>query len=326
MRECLFVLSIDTEEEWDWNGPFPTTEVSVNNVQEIPQFQLGLAKLGVKPTYFLDYAVIENKESRECLQRIQENNPDVEFAAHLHPWVTPPKTKIQHEADSHIVNLPLDMVQQQINTLTTAIADNFGTQPKAFRSGRWGINNEILSHLIASGYSVDSSIYPYYKNQWFSCENDSSLPHWISPNQNTPAQKIYELPVTAGFNRTDFKATNELHKTLEKAPWRFFRPIGLLWKLNLVKKIYLSPELSTTNDMIQLCQSALDNDYPVIHMYLHSSSLLPGVSSYVKNKADKTELLDKIQNIVAYLNTQCHLKMCTVTEAATLLMQQTENN
>ena len=326
MRECLFVLSIDTEEEWDWNGPFPTNEVSVNNVQEIPQFQSGLAKLGVKPTYFLDYAVIENIDARECLQRIHQQHPNIEFAAHLHPWVTPPKTQIEKEADSHIVNLPIEMVAQQLDTLTSAIVEHFGAAPTAFRSGRWGINNPILSQLIKNGYTVDSSIYPYYKNQWFSCENDSSLPHWLTPDPQNQERKIYELPVTAGFNRRDFKTANELHQTLEKAPWRFFRPIGLLWKLNLVKKIYLSPELSTTNDMIQLCQSALENDYPVIHMYLHSSSLLPGVSSYVKSKADKTELLEKIQNIVSYLSTQCHLRMCTVTEAATLLSKKMEDN
>ncbi len=322
MRECLFVLSIDTEEEWDWTGPFPEEEVSVNNVHEIAAFQKGLIECGAIPTYFLDYAVIEEPKARKSLQDIQKAYPDVEFAAHLHPWVTPPKTLITQEADSHIVNLPIEEVAEQIDTLSDAIEQHFDRRPTAFRSGRWGINDPILTHLIARGYKVDSSIYPYYKNKWFSCEDDTSEPKWLTPDSNQMERKIFELPVTAGFSTKNYKTSNRLHKQLENAPWRYLHPIGLLWKMNLMKKIYLSPELSTTEEMIQLCKSALANNYPVIHMYFHSSSLLPGVSTYVKSKNDKSALLERIKNTIAYLETQCSLKMCTVSEAAELLSQE----
>lgn len=319
MRKCIFILSVDTEEEWDWKGPFPTQDVSVDNVQQIPNFHRELANLGVRPTYFLDYAVLENSESRECLQALAKQNQDFEFGAHLHPWVTPPKTEIVTEADSHIVNLPIAIVDQQIDHLTQAIESHFSIKPKAFRSGRWGINDEILKSLLAHGYQVDSSVYPYYKNGWFDCSENSSQPHWIKPEDSN--KDIFELPITAGFNVKNFKKANSAHQLLENSALRFLRPIGLLWKLNLFKKIYLSPELSEAKDMIQLCKRTLENDLPVIHMYLHSSSLLPRATGYVKNRKAKAELTYKISQTVNYLKQHYDVQMCTISEAAKLISQ-----
>ncbi|PTB98586.1 WalW protein, partial [Marinobacter sp. Z-F4-2] len=39
MRKVYFVLSVDTEEEWDWDGPFPNKVISVENVDHLPVFQ-----------------------------------------------------------------------------------------------------------------------------------------------------------------------------------------------------------------------------------------------------------------------------------------------
>jgi hypothetical protein len=34
--ELVFILTIDTEEEWYWNGPFPEQDLSVKNLESIP--------------------------------------------------------------------------------------------------------------------------------------------------------------------------------------------------------------------------------------------------------------------------------------------------
>lgn len=319
MRKCLFVFSIDTEEEWDWEGPFPGREVSVKNIQQLPQFQNMLNQLGIQATYFLDYAVIDDQNAKQTLQHLKANHPDIEYGAHLHPWVTPPKTSTESEADSHIVNLPIATVTEQISTLTTAITEAFEIQPTSFRSGRWGINNNILNALIDQGYTVDSSVYPYYKNRWFSCQHNSSQPFWQYPDPSSSERAIFELPVTVGFSRNNFERYNRLHETLEQAPWRYFHPIGALWKSNLLRKTYLSPELSTSEDMITLCDKALENDFPVIHMYMHSSSLLPGISQYVKDIGDKDTLFRRIKRVVNHLHQRCDLQMCTITDAANQL-------
>lgn len=37
--KILFVMTIDTEEEWDWGKGFPVEKHSVQNTRNIPKFQ-----------------------------------------------------------------------------------------------------------------------------------------------------------------------------------------------------------------------------------------------------------------------------------------------
>lgn len=314
MDKVYFVLSVDTEEEWDWTGPFPEKTISVDNVQFIPEFHQRMAELGVTPNYFLDYAVLEKPQARETLGRLLAEFSHVECGAHLHPWVTPPVTPVDSEADSHIVNLPIDIVAEQLHNLTQAITELTHRSPTAFRSGRWGINDAILTELINAGYQVDSSVYPYYQNDWFSCVENSSEPFEIWPAG--AGRPIIELPVTAGFNRKAFAASNRLHQRLERLPWSRLHSIGLLWATGILRKIYLSPELSSSQDMVRLCEQALANEYPVIHMYLHSSSLLPGSTEYVRTEKDKERLFQRIETVVHYLRQHRDVEVLGITEAA----------
>jgi len=320
MRKVYFVLSVDTEEEWDWDGPFPNKVISVENVDHLPVFQGQLNELGLKTSYFLDYAVMENPHARDLLADLYKSNPGIEYGAHLHPWVTPPIVPVESEADSHIVNLPIDIVSEQLRSLTSTITELTGRQPTSFRSGRWGINDDILRALAEQGYLVDSSIYPFYENDWFSCADYDSWPLAMSYLRTNP--ELIELPVTAGFNHRPFTKAQRLHKTLEQPAWARFHVIGVLWALMLHRKIYLSPELSTSRDMIALCKEMLQAECPVIHMYLHSSSLLPGSTRYVQSERDKNRLMKRIESVVGYLRSQCEVEPVAITEAALRLREE----
>lgn len=247
-------------------------------------------------------------------------NPGIEYGAHLHPWVTPPIVPVESEADSHIVNLPIDIVSEQLRALTKVITELTGRQPTAFRSGRWGINDDILRALADQGYLVDSSIYPFYENDWFSCADYDSWPLTMSYLKTSP--ELIELPVTAGFNHRPFSQAQRLHKTLERPAWSRFHVIGALWALMLHRKIYLSPELSTASDMIALCKQMLQMECPVIHMYLHSSSLLPGSTRYVQSEKDKNRLIRRIESVVSFLRSECNVEPVPITEAALRLREE----
>ncbi|WP_349343060.1 WalW protein [Marinobacter sp. MMG032] len=320
MRKVYFVLSVDTEEEWDWDGPFPNKVISVENVDHLPAFQGQLNDLGLKTSYFLDYAVMENPRARDMLADLYQANPGIEYGSHLHPWVTPPIVPVESEADSHIVNLPIDIVSEQLKSLTSTITELTGRQPTSFRSGRWGINDDILRALAEQGYLVDSSIYPFYENDWFSCAEYDSWPLAMSYLRTNP--ELIELPVTAGFNHRPFTKAQRLHKTLEQPAWARFHVIGVLWALMLHRKIYLSPELSTSRDMIALCKEMLQAECPVIHMYLHSSSLLPGSTRYVQSERDKNRLMKRIESVVGFLRSQCEVEPVAITEAALRLKEE----
>ncbi len=53
-QDVLFVLTIDTEEEWQWDEEFPQHNCSVGNVEKLPAFQTFCESLGIRPTYFVD--------------------------------------------------------------------------------------------------------------------------------------------------------------------------------------------------------------------------------------------------------------------------------
>ena len=317
MRQIFFLLSVDTEEEWDWEGPFPEKTISVENIGAIPHFQDFLNELGVKPSYFIDYAVVGDPASRRILQDVFRDNPHVEVCAHLHPWVNPPVVPVTTEAMSHIVNLPIEIVEQQLICLTETLETHFGRRPTSFRSGRWGVNGAILRALSKLGYRVDSSVCPYYETEHFSCAHNSAAVYWpdyVSTDRPGVQRDILEVPVGAGFNRRNFRWFSRVHRQLQKKPWSYLHPIGILWQTRLLRKLYLSPELSSEVDLLALAKNMVADGFCTMHMYLHSSSLLPGASSYVTDDAQKQLLLQKIRSVVRFLETQGDVSFFTVGE------------
>ena len=204
--DVIFILSVDTEEEWDWSGNFPQNNFSVTNVKKIPSLQNFCEKNGIRPTYFTDYAIAENPEAVEILESIIENNR-CEIGAHLHPWCNPPYFGITGERESHVVNLPISQVEEKLDKLIELLNKKFGVTPNAFRTGRWGINGEVLQLLEKKGFEIDSSMYPFFKNEFFNCEKTGLIPYWpdYKNPMNTGSQRdIQEIPVTVGFNHKNF--------------------------------------------------------------------------------------------------------------------------
>ena len=322
-KSVLFILSVDTEEEWDWTGPFPSENFSVDNVNEIPAFQTFCQELGIKPTYFVDYAVANNKHSANILKELNSNY--CEIGAHLHPWANPPFYHEANDESSHIINLPIDNVEQKLNLLISKISDEFNVEVKSFRSGRWGINGEILQLLHHKGIDIDSSIYPLYKTKYFSCEKAPNKPYWPdfeNPNFKGKQRDILEIPVTVSFNRSKNQLNQELHKLFEYKPFSWLRVNGILWHTKLLRKLYLCPELCTGNDMKMLIDTQLSKGQDVFHMYLHSSSLLENVTGLSCSENTREYLCQQIKIAVEYLAKKSNITFCTISEARNILTQR----
>ncbi len=314
--KVLFVLSVDTEEEWDWRTPFPQENICVNNTLALPEFQQFCMKLGIRPTYFIDYAVAKNEISVDAIKKVIESNM-CEVGAHLHPWCTPPLTVANGEFESHVVNLPIKLVEEKLVTLLEQLKQSFGKPINSFRTGRWGINAEVLQLLTKYGITIDSSVYPYYQNDFFSCEGAPTKPYW--PNLSNPLleggqSKIFELPVSAGFNNKFFELSNKIHQCIVKKPFSLLHISGVLWHLNLLKKLYLSPELTSLDNMISLMKAQLKRNSSVIHMNLHSSSLIH--LPYSNHPYSKENIYKNLTGAVKYLNQNAEVTFCTITEAA----------
>jgi hypothetical protein len=325
-QKLLFVLSMDTEEEWDWDGPFPDQHAAVSNINELPAFHAFCQELGIRPTYFTDYAVVSNRASIDILKAIVDQQ-DSEIGAHLHPWVNPPFFGVTGERESHVVNLPIEQVKAKLEALIKTFKTELDVEPAAFRSGRWGINGECLQLLLENGITIDSSVYPFFKNSYFNCETAPVLPYWPDfddTNRASTQRDIVEIPVTAGFNRPSFYRLNRLHNLVINPPFSWLRINAMLWHSNLLRKIYLSPELHSSADMISLVKACLKTGHNLFHMNLHSSSLIEGVTGLTQVANARESICRRIAEVVTFLEESHEIEFCTISEASRKLGVGTE--
>ena len=325
----LFVLSIDTEEEWDWSGPFPQQEFSVDNVCHLPEFQRLCDDLGIKPTYFVDYAVADNDQAAAIL-RAPLQADKCEIGAHLHPWCNPPYFGYIGEKESHVVNLPIEQVEQKLDKLVTRLQQQFGQLPRSFRTGRWGINDKVLQLLVKYNFTLDSSIYPFFQNEFFSCQGAPLRPYWPSLDnplqEDKQQQQIFELPVTAGFNHRNFALCEKLYRAMEHPLLDWSHMIGVAWRTKLLRKSYLSPELYDVPTMLGLSKTALANQTPVLHMFMHSSSLIDNKNSLVGNNDAYQYITEALKSYIQQIQKVVNLEFCTISQAKEKLLLGPNSN
>ena len=321
-KDVLFVLTVDTEEEWDWDGEFPNQHCQVSNIQKLPEFHRHCQQLGIRPTYLTDYAVAANPESAQVICDILSHN-DSELGAHLHPWSNPPYYGATGEFESHVVNLPFEQVEAKFKVLLDKLVEEFDRYPKSFRTGRWGVDDKVLSLLMSYGIETDSSVYPFYQNEFFSCQSspvDSYWPDLNNPLKTGAQRDLLEVPVSVGFNFINFSLGEKLYRVFSESFLRHFRPIGLLWQLKLMRKLYLSPELCSADEMKGLVNILLKKEQPILHMYLHSSSLIDGVTGLLNTPDALSEICTRVSAVIEHLRQQeVNIKFCTLSEAKDIL-------
>lgn len=327
MNKTLFVLTVDTEEEWDWFGELPRSPFSTENIKQIPEFQGICNSMGLSPTYLLDYAVIDNPINVDIFRHyLDEGLCDI--GAHLHPWCTPPVIEEINAANSHAINLPLELFESKMRNLTDRLECELGRHPFSFRAGRWGMNGQQLKVLASLGYRVDTSVKPFFTDTYFSYSEAITRPYWPSFDQfltNDPSQNsILEIPASGGFTHPAFELQEKIYKFLSRSPQNRLRGIGILWKLNLMRKVSISPEGQEISNICRCIDACIKRKDPVINMYLHSSDLLPGCGTpYVKNNDDKSQFLDCLRKTIEYVKVRHDVVFTTLREVPELLKRET---
>jgi hypothetical protein len=52
-----FIVTVDTEEEFDWSGPFSRDSIGTSHVAAMARFQALCDENGVRPAYLVDYPI-----------------------------------------------------------------------------------------------------------------------------------------------------------------------------------------------------------------------------------------------------------------------------
>lgn len=299
-----FILTVDTEEEFDWTKPIRREGHGLDHLPRLAKFQQFCEHEGVRPIYLVDYPVATSALAADILREpVAQGRAEV--GVQLHPWVNPPFDEEVSEYNSFAGNLPPQLERSKFTRLREAIEANFGAIPQIYRAGRYGTGRATADMLRDGGIAMDSSVrskFDYSAHGGVNYRHHPLVPYWLDPEHT-----VLELPLTTVF----WGLLRQLGDTLYPLMWRVPPMRGALARLGLLERIPLTPEGVSVEEAIRGIDVALDEGLPLLNFSFHSPSLRPGHTPYVRDEQDLDRLYDWWRRIFAYLETR-GVKPCTV--------------
>lgn len=289
-----FILTVDTEEEFDWTRPINRSGHTVHTVTRLAKFQEFCEGQGVVPIYLVDYPIATSPTAADIL-RTPLAEGRAEIGVQLHPWVSPPHDEQVNEHNSFAGNLPPELERAKFKQLRDTIEQNFGAIPRIYRAGRYGVGPNTAEILSDNGIAIDSSVRARFDYSAFGGPNFRDfpvLPYWINRSRG-----LLELPLTTVY----WGPLRQLGPWLYPMMWRVPRLRGALARFGLMERIPLTPEGVTSEEALRGIDIALDAGLPVLVFSFHSPSLAPGYTPYVRNEDDLDRLYDWWRVAFAYL-------------------------
>jgi hypothetical protein len=314
------IVSIDTEEEGLWGNVYQSHGNTVENIRGVERFQTHCDRFGVRPTYLIDAAVVDDDYSAGLFREIQQDGR-CEVGTHLHPWCNPPFEEEVSRGNSYLCNLPETLQREKMVWLTDRIEQRIGRRPTSFRAGRYGMDMTGVRILSELGYVVDSSVIPFTDYSHQRGPDFQQAPHQpymldgddiCCPNERGC---LLEIPVSVGFNRVNFAWAHAARQLAMRPLSRKLRAVGILDRLGLVRRIKFSPEQSSATLLNTLADVYLAQGAVCMVMMFHSTSLVPGFSPYVPNE----DRLERFYDDLAACFEHCQsrgMQAATLTETA----------
>jgi hypothetical protein len=317
----LYTVTVDTEEEWDWDGEYPTENPAVTNIAYLPELQEVCTRNGASVTYFTNYAVLANPTSRRVILDLAKQ-PGVEIGLHIHPWNTPPLTGSSRVTprQTFIHNLPPNEIRTKLESVWSQFAE-CGLRPTSYRGGRYSTNMVVQDFLRDKGMIADASVLPF--STW---PEDGAPDHRhrrLDPRRLPPRRPgdraMWEIPLTMGFSRRPFGLWHRLFEAVAGSPLRHLRLIGLAERFGIVRKAWLNIETSFGQRPVPFLKLLRRVRPPSIDICLHSSSLIAGGNAFTRTPADRARVLANLDEALACVAGWDEFRPATVTEVATYL-------
>jgi len=300
------LLTVDTEEEFDWDGPFSATEHGLDHVPAITRFQNFCEELGVSPLYLVDWPIVQSDRAVNLIgDAIKRGKAEV--GIQLHPWVNPPHDEEVNVHNSFAGNLPRELEVAKFPRLRDSIEEKFGAAPLSYRAGRYGLGPDSAQMLMNAGVAIDTSVRSNYN---YSDQNGPNYSkHPLEPYWVDDEKQLLELPVTTVFRgilRKQGKMLRWLPKPLPTLA-------SAMSRTGILEKIPLTPEGVTIAEALRGAEMAIDDGLPIIVLSFHSPSLAIGHTPYVRNDEDLEALYEWLRLIYAFFAKQ-GIKSTTIAE------------
>ncbi len=289
-----FLISVDTEEEFDWDGPFKRTGHTTLSVGKLQRFQSFVEKYDIKPIYFVDYSIIENDEAAAFLKSVSASN-NASVGVHLHPWINPPFEEETSPYNSYAGNLPKELEEAKIVALRDRIEDRTGKRPIIYRAGRYGVGPNSIEILAKHGFLIDSSVRSRFDYRDQSGPDFSHIgpdPFWLDHEKD-----LLELPLTTVFSGLLRKQGDFLSALFNRS-----KITGALFsKSKILERIPLTPEGVSAREAKEAIDIAFDDNLKLLVFSFHSPSLSAGHTPYVKTDEDLDRFYDWWREVIDHL-------------------------
>ena len=274
----VFLIFVDTEEEFDWSRPQSRENTSTRHVPAIAEGQRRLADGGGQPVYLVDWPIARDAPAREMLGGFAAAG-DAEVGLQLHPWVNPPFDETVHGFNSFVGNLLPGLEERKLRALHGEVAGGFGVRPLCYRAGRYGVGPNTAAILERLGIRVDVSVragFSYRTQGGPDFRRHGVWPYWAGPRR-----QVLEVPL--GFARLGLLGQ---HAPPVLSELREGRLRGLLARTGLLARVPLTPEGTTAAEAVAAIDRLVAARVPVLSFSFHSPSLEPGHTPYVRDRSD----------------------------------------
>ena len=274
-----FLICVDTEEEFDWRDRARWGDYGITATKAIPAAHRRFLDRGAMLSYLVDYPIADSGDAVAAIQAALAMG-GAEIGAQLHPWVNPPETPIEQQAETFAGALPERIEDAKLAMLTARIERAFGQAPKAYRAGRYGVGPHSAEILLRQGYAIDLSVralFDYSDEGGPDFLRTGAYPFWAGRDR-----RLLALP----FGATLIGRLRRSGRGMFAATGRMGFVRGALARLGLLARIGLTPEGMPIADALEAARIMIGEGVPILNFSFHSTSLEPGHTPYVRDAAD----------------------------------------
>lgn len=309
LEQPVLSIVVDTEEEFDWSAPFRREGHTTLFHKHQARLQRILDKHQAVPTYVIDYPVATCPASIAMFSDLHARGL-AEIGVHCHPWVTPPFDERLSAANSYHGNLPPALEHAKIKISRDQIADRLGLNPTVFKAGRYGIGPQTIDTLIDLGFKADCSVVPYTSFQADGGPVFDDVP--TQPFMIAGKGGFLEFPLSVGFVGAGGRFGPALAGLYDNAAARLLRVPGILSRLDLLRRVRVSPENVSLADARRLIRTRSRAGDRYFSVAFHSSCMVPGCTSYVRNDEELDRFLDWLDGLFAFFTGELEGRITTI--------------
>ncbi len=289
------LLVVDTEEGFDWHAPLLPARHDVSPVMELPRLQELAEHHGIVPCYVVTWPLLADDRAARVLAEL--GAAGAVLGVHLHSWITPPFGPAEVEALGFQGRLPAELEEAKLARLVALFRERLGRPPRIHKAGRYGLGPWTARALRRTGLHLDLSPAPAFDYRHIGGPDYRRAPPGPARLVGADGSRLPALPASGGFVGP-LRALGPRLFDERRRRARTARALGQ--RSRLVRRLRLSPEGHTVAEMRALARRLLARGAGCLTVTLHSPSLAPGWTPYVRDRAARGQLLTTLDHFLRW--------------------------